>query len=75
MEKVQEEAKFERKPANQVAERNIGYSLVTNMDDGEHLDVPAFLRRSTEGDESTEELENYGVDISTITALIAKGPL
>src|SRR5690554_8084760 len=38
--------KFERKPANQVAERNIGYSLVTNMDDGEYLDVPAFLRQS-----------------------------
>jgi len=67
--------KFERKPANQVAERNIGYSLVTNMDDGEYLDVPAFLRRSTEGDESTEELVNYGVDISTITALIEKGLL
>jgi transposase len=67
--------KFERKPANQVAERNIGYSLVTNMDDGEYLDVPAFLRRSTEGDESTEELVNYGVDISTITILIEKGLL
>jgi len=67
--------KFERKPANQVAERNIGYSLVTNMDDGEYLDIPALLRRSTEGDESTEELVNYGVDISTITALIEKGLL
>jgi hypothetical protein len=45
------------------------------MDDGEYLDVPALLRRSTEGDESTEEVVNYGVDISTLTALIEKGLL
>jgi len=67
--------KFERKPANQVAERFAKYSLVTTMDDGEYLDVPAFLRRSTEDDESTDELVNYGVDISTLTALIEKGLL
>lgn len=67
--------KFERKPANQVAERFAKYSLVTTMDDGEYLDVPAFLRRSTEGDEPTDELVNYGVDISTLTTLIEKGLL
>lgn len=67
--------KFERKPANQVAERFAKFSLVTTMDDGEYLDVPAFLRRSTEGDESTEEQVNYGVDISTLTELIEKGLL
>lgn len=52
-----------------------GLLAVTTMDDGEYLDVPAFLRRSTEGDELTEELVNYGVDISTLTALIKKGLL
>ena len=35
----------------------------------------AFLRRSTEDDESTQEVLNYGVDISTLTALIEKGLL
>jgi Zn-finger domain-containing protein len=67
--------RFELKPANQVPERNIYYSRVTNMNDGEYLDVPAFLRRSTEVDELTEDLVNYGVDITTITALIEKGIL
>lgn len=66
--------KFQRKPADQVAERFIGYSLVTDLE-SEYMDVPAFLRRSTEDDESTQEVLNYGVDISTLTALIEKGLL
>lgn len=65
--------KFQRKPADQVAERFIGYSLVTDLE-SEYMDVPAFLRRSTE-DESTQEVLNYGVDISILAGLIEKGLL
>ncbi|APZ42571.1 ISL3 family transposase [Acidihalobacter ferrooxydans] len=61
--------KFQRK---QVAERFIGYSLATSLDD-EYLELPPFLRRSTEDDESTQEVKNYGVDISILTDMIERG--
>ncbi|WP_348680445.1 ISL3 family transposase [Alcanivorax profundi] len=61
--------KFQRK---QVAERFIGYSLVTDLE-SEYMDVPTFLRRSTEDDESTQEVLNYGVDISILTDMIKRG--
>ncbi|MCU7907169.1 MAG: ISL3 family transposase [Candidatus Thiodiazotropha sp. (ex Epidulcina cf. delphinae)] len=56
--------KFQRKQAEKVAGRFIGYSLMT--------DVPDFMRRSTD-DQSTEGVKNYGVDISIITAMIKEG--
>lgn len=61
--------KFQRK---QVAERFIGYSLATNLED-DYLEVPQFLRRSTEDEESTQDVKNYGVDISILTAMIEEG--
>ena len=39
----------------------------------EYLEVPQFMRRSTEDDESTQDVKNYGVDISILTAMIEKG--
>lgn len=63
--------KFQRKPADQIAERFIEYSSVTDLE-GEYMDVPAFL---TEDDESTQEVLNYGLDISILVAMIAKGQL
>lgn len=64
--------KFDRRPADKVAEKRIGYALATGGDE-EYLELPPFLRRSTEDDESTQDSKNYGVDISTITAMIEDG--